>query len=359
MQGKARRNIPWLISIVSESIPHLKRGAIRDFENILGDQFQESKYNKTDSIYRLEKSMLEFFSADKSSKLRGGRRNDLYINEANNIAKKSFDEADVRTSNKTIVDFNPVGEFWVHDEYLLPDTSHKGGYRPKYDYVAFIHSTYLDAKEVLPSEIVESIESRKDKDPNWWRVYGLGEVGNISGLVHPLFSTIDNLPGSGAVFYGLDFGFSNDPAALVKCVIQGDRLLSHQLLYEKGLSNAAIAKRMVQLGVRKHYDEIFADSAEPKSIKEIKDYGFNIKPAPKGPDSIRMGIQKLNQYHQFWTKSSIEAIKEQRNYRYIEDSEGRLTQKPIDDFNHLMDARRYALIGKLNKSVVKSGRIAI
>jgi phage terminase large subunit len=291
---------------------------------------------------------LEFFSADEASKLRGGRRNALFVNECNNITGQSADELFVRTSEFIILDYNPVSEFWIHEKGLIHDQKSE-----------FIHSTYLDAKHVLPKAIVEDIESRKDKDPNWWRVYGLGEIGNVEGLVHPKFELINSLPSGGIVFYGLDWGFSNDPTSLVKCVIIKDWLLCDQLIYEKGLTNQQIASRFQTLGIRKNYDEIFADSAEPKSIKEIQLYGYNIKPTVKGADSVLAGIQKVNQYNQAWTKRSLDSIKEQRNYRYIEDSNGKITNKPMDDFNHSMDARRGAVFTKITVNPGQALRLAI
>ncbi|GAH62304.1 unnamed protein product, partial [marine sediment metagenome] len=157
---------------------------------------------------------------------------------------------------------------------------------------------------------------------------------------------VDVLPG-GDSFYGLDFGYSNDPTALVKNVIVGDSLFSQELIYETELTNDAIAYRMQELGVQKHYDEIFADSAEPKSIEEIYRHGFNIKGAPKGPGSVEYGHQKIRQYKQLWTKDSVNCIKEQRNFRYIPDKNGKLTEKTTHAFSHGLDGRRYAIIGKL------------
>jgi phage terminase large subunit len=211
---------------------------------------------------------------------------------------------------------------------------------------------------VLPLETVASIESRRERDPNWWRVYGLGEVGKIEGLVHPAFTLVEDMPQGGIEFYGLDFGYSNDPTALVRCLVIGDDLYTDQLIFERGLTNDQIAHRMESLGVRKNYDEIFADAAEPKSITEIRQYGYNIKGCPKGPDSLDAGIQRVNQYRQHITKRSLDLIKEQRNYRYIEDSAGRITNKPMDDYNHGMDARRYAIMGKFGKQHGYAGLVA-
>lgn len=326
---------PLLISVVSESLPHLKRGAIRDFFRILDEDPKSCpRYNMTEQTYNFGKGKIEFFGADEADKVRGPRRDILFINEGNNVPWETARGLDIRTIKFTFMDWNPVSEFWAHEHWIGS---------PENEY---IHSTYLDAVDVLPQEVVANIESNKDKDPNWWNVYGLGKLGKIEGLVYPYFKQIDGLPG-GDAFYGLDFGYSNDPTALVKNVISGDTLYSQELIYEKGLTNDAIAYRMQELGVQKRHDEIFADSAEPKSIEEIFLHGFNIKGAPKGPGSVEFGHQKLRQYKQFWTKDSLNCIKEQRNFRYIPDKNGKLTNKTTHTFSHGMDARRYGIIGKV------------
>jgi len=240
---------------------------------------------------------------------------------------------DIRTSRFTFADWNPVSEFWAH-EYWIGQPEN-----------AYVHSTYLDAMDVLPPEVIANIESNKDKDPNWWNVYGLGLIGKVEGLVYPYFQQVDELP-SGDWFYGLDFGYSNDPSVLTANVIVGEGLYSQELIFETKLTNDMIASKMVEMGIRKNLDEIFADSAEPKSIEEIYLYGFNIKPAPKGPGSVEYGHQKVRQYKQYWTKDSINCIKEQRNFRYIEDKNGKLTEKTTHAFSHGMDSRRYGIMGK-------------
>ena len=322
-------------SIVSESIPHLKLGAIRDFKTIMGDSFDDKRFSQTDNIYDFGKGrLLEFFSADNPGKVHGPRRNNLFINEVNNVPKSVQSALSVRTQGLEVYDYNPTGEFYLMEEIGKPG-------------VEFIKSTYLDAKQFLPQKIVEKIESRRDRDPNWWRVYGLGEVGNMEGLVHSLFSQCDQLP-DGEVFYGMDFGYTNDPTTLIKNVIVGEDLYSDELIYRTGLNNQQICEHMRALGVKEGYDEIFADGAEPKSIDEIHLQGFNIKAAPKGPDSVEHGIQKINQYRQHWTKRSVNAIKEMRNYRFVLDKDGKITNKPFDAWNHAIDARRYGVVGKLN-----------
>jgi len=324
-----------LISIVSESLPHLKRGAIRDFFRVLDESADNNpRYNKTEQTYNFGNSVIEFFGADEADKVRGPRRDILFINEGNNVPWETARGLDIRTRLFTIVDWNPVSEFWAHEYWVNDPVS------------AYVHSTYLDAIDVLPAEVVTNIESYKDKDPNWWAIYGLGKLGKVEGLVYPFFEQVDELP-DGDVFYGLDFGYSNDPTVLVKNVILDDGLFAQEKIYESGMTNDMIAYRMAELGVRKHYDEIFADSAEPKSIEEIYQHGFNIKAAPKGPGSVEYGHQKVRQYTQYWTKDSISCIKEQRNFRYIPDKNGKLTDKTTHAFSHGMDARRYGIMGKV------------
>ncbi len=325
-----------LISVVSESLPHLKRGAIRDFFNILGESSDNnSNYNKTEQTYRASQNgVIEFFGADEADKVRGPRRDILFINEGNNVPWETARGLDIRTAKFTLVDWNPVSEFWAH-EYWIGQPEN-----------AYIHSTYQDALQILPAEVVANIESNKDKDPNWWNVYGLGRLGKVEGLVYPFFSQVKELP-QGEVFYGLDFGFSTDVTALIKNVIIGDSLYSQELIYERGLTNHDIAVMMSERGIRKHSEEIFADSAEPKSIEEIYQYGFNIKPCPKGPGSVEYGHQKVRQYKQCWTEDSLYCIKEQRNFRYMPDKNGKLTEKTTHIWSHGQDARRYALMGKM------------
>ena len=340
---------PTLTDIIAESVPHLKNGAMRDFQNIMGDHYDGACWNATDRIYTFQGSgsKIHFLNADDPSKLRGPRRDRAYINEANNIAHDSFKQIKVRTlEGKVAIDFNPVAEFWAHEYQANSGT-------------VWHHSTYLDAIHVLPAAVVAEIESRKDKDPNWWHVYGLGLVGNCEGLIHPNFATAEMQPQGKKTVYGLDFGYTNDPTALVRCDIIGDNLYCDELIYERGMTNDMIARRMAQLGVRRGVDLVIADSAEPKSIQEIAGYGFAIVPARKGPDSVRSRIQKVNQYRQHWTKRSVNGIKEQRNYRYLEDKDGRITNIPVDCYNHLMDARGYAVAYVDGVGVSQSGFIPL
>jgi len=334
------------ISIVSESLPHLKQGCIRDFFNILDEERETSPYyNKTDHIYRRPdwNGVFQFFSADDDSKVRGPRRHILFINEANNIPWETARALDIRTELFTIMDWNPVGEFWAHEEWTEDNN-------------AYDHSTYLDAIDVIPETKVTDIESYRDKDPNWWNIYGLGLIGKIEGLVYPHFEQVDGLP-MGEVFYGLDFGFSADPTVLVKNVILGDKLYSEEIFYDRsGLTNDQIARKLSLAGVKK--EPIYPDPSEPKSAEEIRKLGFNVIEAVKGKGSVEYGIQKVNQYYQFWTKESLNCIKEQRNFRYLKDkTTGLLTDKTSHVWSHGMDGRRYAvasheLTGVSNKTPV-------
>jgi len=316
-------------------MPHIKRGCMRDFKNIMGNSFNPVRLNKTDLIYSFNKTKMEFFSADDPSKQRGARRDIPFLNEVNNIPYDAFRELDARTRLCTIADWNPTSEFFFHEHKLRDDDSS-----------SYIHATYRDALEVVPKEVIENILAMGRKDPNWANVYLEGKLGKIEGLVYPVFQQVDDLPG-GDAHNGLDFGFSNDPTALVRSIIKGEELYSRELIYETGLTNQDISGRMEDAGLRKHYDEIFADSAEPKSIEELYRMGWNIKGAPKGPGSVEFGHQKIRQYNQYWTKDSINCIKEQRNFRYIPDKNGKLTNKTTHIFSHGMDARRYGIIGKV------------
>lgn len=336
------------ISVVSESLPHLKRGCLRDFENILGSMYDPKRFNKSEFIYQFDNCTFEFFSADVSTKLRGGRRDILYINECNNITYDSYRELDIRTFLFTFLDWNPTSEFWIHQNNLQNEPEN-----------FYIHSTYLDVKKILPlmdeidqvkiKSVIDNIESNKDKDPNWWNVYGLGKLGKITGLVHPCFEVVDELPPRNRCIelFGMDFGFANDPTALTQILFYGDAVYLHQLIYRTNMTNQDISEAMGNIGLQKRMDVIICDSAEPKSIEELYREGWNAKPATKGEGSVMTGIQKLNQLKIYVTKSSIDIIKELRNYRYTTDKYGDLTNKPIDMYNHAMDGVRYAVMHQL------------
>ncbi len=342
------------ISVVSESIPHLRRGAIKDFAKVMQwtGRWVADRWNKTLLTYHFANgSIIEFFSADSEARLRGARRQVVYINEANNIDFESYYQLAIRTSEAIYIDFNPTHEFWAHTEVL-----------PEQD-AELVILTYND-NEALPDTIKRDIELNRTKAEtsaywaNWWKVYGLGQVGTLQGAIYEDFEVVEGIDVSRAKFValGLDWGFSNDPTALVAIYRQGDCLLIQELLYATGLTNQDIADKLRSLGITRAW-EIVADSAEPKSIEEIYRLGFNIKPAEKGPDSVRNGIDILKRYKLQVTKDSTNLIKELRSYTWATDKEGKNTGVPIDSFNHACDAMRYVALNKLRVS--NSGKYVV
>jgi phage terminase large subunit len=341
-------------SVVAESIPHLKRGAMRDFMKIMTvtGRFNAARWNATDFRYKFANgSYIEFFSADDDSKLRGARRDRLYMNEANNLSFHAYTELAARTKQSVILDWNPVNEFWFHSE-LMQDED-----------VDFLILTYKD-NEACPKSARDFIEKARVKAEtseywaNWYKVYGLGQVGTLQGAIYEDFEVVEGIDVSRAKFValGLDWGFSNDPTALVAIYRQGDCLLIQELLYSTGLTNQDIADKLRTLGITRAW-EIVADSAEPKSIEEIYRLGFNIKPAEKGPDSVRNGIDILKRFKLQVTKDSTNLIKELRSYTWATDKEGKNTGVPIDSFNHACDAMRYVALNKLRVS--NSGKYVV
>lgn len=324
-----------LFSVVSESLPHLKRGVMRDFFKMLVEEgiYDQKNHNKTDNAYKIGNCTIEFFGADQPDKLRGARRDYLFINECNNIPKSAYDQLEVRTKNQVFLDYNPVSEFWVH-EYILPQ-----------DGVKFIKSTYKD-NPFLDDSIIKSIESRRELDPSWWKVYGLGEVGSVEGLVYTNWKPVNKFPEHCKwEIMGLDFGYTNDPTALIKIGLKEGEIFLEELVYETGLTNTDITDRFKALEINKNI-EIFADSAEPKAIETIRRAGYFIKGAEKGKDSILNGIDIIKQHKLNVTKGSVNLIKELRNYKWMEKGD-KIINKPIDSYNHLLDALRYGLSMKV------------
>ena len=325
---------PILATVTSESMPHLKRGAIRDFLSIMGDELKEPQWNRTDMVYTWANGCkLEFVSGDHSEKFTGARRDILFCNELNNISRDVYREADLRTGHFTIGDWNPYSEFWFHDEKMGEQEEN-----------IFLHGlTYRDTPEVVSPAVVQVIESYKDKDPNYYRVHGLGLLGKVEGLVYPNFKQVDELP-EGRVFYGLDYGYASDPSVLVKNVVIGENLYSQEVLYEVGLTNDDIAREMMLRGVRG--EPVYADANEPKSAEELRRHGLNVVAVDKAFFRVNYRIQKVNQYYQYWTKDSLNCIREQRNYRYIEDREhlGRFSDKTTLQWSHGMSAREFGVV---------------
>jgi phage terminase large subunit len=324
------------ISIVAETIPQLRRGALRDFLKIMDliGMYDDSRFNKSSLVYTFSNgSYIEFFSADMSAKLRGARRDVLFVNECNNVEWEAYYQMAIRTRKFIYLDYNPVAEFWVDTE-LIKDID-----------TDFVVLTYKD-NEALDKSIVNEIEKARDKAEhseywaNWWRVYGLGEIGQVQGTIFTNWHQIDNVPQEAKyIGIGLDFGYSNDPTAIVMVYKWNNEFILDEIAYQKELSNKAIADILKPYG-----GLVVCDSAEPKSIADLRSYGINATPCVKGKDSIINGIQKIQALDRIHiTKRSTNLIKEFRGYVWKTDRNGVALNEPIDFLNHGVDAIRYIL----------------
>ncbi len=344
---------PLHITVSSETVPHLKRGAMLDFRNIMGGDFHESCWNKTDFIYRWPTtgSRVEFVSADTPSKFTGGRRDILFANEVNHFNKDTFRQADMRTRLFTIADWNPESAYWFHEEYLDKEGKLLDG-----NDVYLSQLTFMDSPEIISRQKQAEIEGWQAKDPNWWRVYGLGLVGKIEGLVYPHFEQVDELP-LGAIFYGLDFGSLADPTVLTAHVMVGDKLYSKELFYEYDaeMTNNKISMKMQLLKVSRTAP-IYPDPDEPKSMTELRQMGWNIGETVKGKGSVEFGTKAVNNLFQHWTKDSLNCIKEQRNFRYVLDRNGNLTDNTTHRWSHGLDSRRYAVASYSNAPLARRSK---
>ncbi len=329
---KAARQSGLEISIIAESIPHLRRGALRDFLKIMKwtNRYYDERFNKSHLKYEFANgSFIEFFSADDSSKLRGARRDILYINECNNVNFEAYNELAIRTKREVFLDFNPANEFWVHTE--LKDESDAD----------FIILTYKD-NEGLDEGIVQQIEKNRLKAStssywsNWWKVYGLGQLGQLQGAVYTNYKIIDKIPQDARLIgLGLDFGYTNDPSAIIEVYKHNETRILNEVKYQTGMLNSDIAK------VLPKSIPVYADSAEPKSIRDIQLYGITIKGVTKGRDSVNYGIDVMQAQNYLVTSNSTNLIKELRSYCWDVDKAGKRLNKPIDNFNHALDAVRY------------------
>jgi len=321
---------PTVTSIVSDNMPHLRKGAMRDFLNILKahNYYEDKLWHATDSIYTFETgSIIEFFGADEDAKVRGPRRDRLFINEANSVEYDVFDQLEIRTKEFTIMDWNPVTEFWFEQKLL--------GVRDDIDHLIL---TYLD-NEALDPRIKQAIELHKH-DEAWWRVYGQGLIGEAGERIYTKWELIDEIPHEARLERrGHDFGYTADPSAAVDVYYWNGGYIFDEILYDFGLTNREIHDRLSLLP----RTITVGDSAEQKSIDEINSYsGFRMIPAVKGPGSVLQGIQ-LVQGQKIWvTKRSVNLLKEYRGYLWRKDRDGNLLNVPIGK-DHALDAIRYAL----------------
>ena len=329
------------ISVVSESIPHLRRGAFKDFCQLLKGlgRYNDNQLNKSVLKYTFTNgSYIEFFSTDQSDKLRGARRTDLYINECNNVPFDAYNQLAVRTSGTVWLDYNPSSLFWVDKEIIGQEDA---------DYITL---TYKD-NEVLDQTIVKEIEKAKDKGKtstywaNWWRVYGLGETGSLEGVCIPDWKEIDNIPQEARLLaYGMDFGYSVDPTTLIALYKWNNAYIYDEVLYKKGMLNRDISRFLSQADIK---ENIVADSAEPKSIAELQGYGHNIHGVTKGRDSVVYGLNLMNQNEIYVTARSKNLKRELGGYVWAKDKEGNQLQKPTGLHPDCIDAARYVLTDQL------------
>lgn len=329
-----------ICTVVGQDIPNLKAGALRDALEIYDTtetvQRLVRSYNKSDRIFTLNNgSIMEFKSYDGPQDAKSGKRDFLFMNEANGIPYPVWKELFLRTKIQSYIDYNPNAEFWVH-EHLIGQ-----------DYVQLFisdhrHNPFLNEMQR------RTIEALRNEDEELWRVYARGLTGKIEGLILRNWSLCDKIPDDAKfIGTGMDFGFTNDPTGVLEVYMQNGELWVDELLYETGLTNPAICKRLGELKYERR-KEIVADSSEPKSIVEIKQLGFKIEPAQKGPDSILNGIDVLKRYHINVTKGSVNLRKELNNYKWkVDRLTGKATNEPVDVFNHLIDPLRYVALNKL------------
>ena len=342
---KALRETGKVFTICRKTLPALKGTAYRDIINLLKelDLYREENHNKSELSYILgNNNLLEFISIDQSQKIRGRKRDYLWLNEANEFTYEDYQQLILRTTGKVYLDYNPSDPYsWIYDKVMTRDDC------------TFIKSTYK-ANPFLDKDTIAEIERLKDIDPDYWRVYGMGEIGSIQTMIFRNFQLVDEVQGR-LVGYGLDFGFTNSPTALVAVYQSDDNLYIKEMLYEKRLTNTDLANKMKEFRIDRQ-SEIIGDSAEPKSIEEIYRQGFNIKPAKKGA-GIHLGIDIMRRYKLHITKDSLNAIKEFRGYKWATDKNGDVLNTPVKVNDHLIDATRYLCLNKL--SINHSGKYYI
>lgn len=336
------------IDIMSESYPHLEDGAIKDFKEIMINQryWSDARWNESKHVYTFETgSRIKFISVDKLGKAHGPRRDVLFINEANNIPFAIYDQLEVRTKEIIWIDFNPVSEFWYH-EHIEHKQDHD-----------FIRLTYLDCLDALPKSIVDSIESKRDRK-NWWKVYGLGELGEAEGRIFKDWEIIEEVPHHARLErYGIDFGYTNDPTAIVAIYYYNGGYIIDEIAYRTGMNNRVIADIIKS----QEKDALaVADSAEPKSIDEIKERGINIvgvaktKGESKSDNFQKWSIELVQDQRISVTKRSLNVIREYRNFLWETDKDGKILNTPEHEFSHSMKAVIYAMVNLLKKPIIKS-----
>lgn len=326
------------ITIVSHSLPHLKRGALRDFDNIIREWelYFDEWYNKTDLIYKFPNgSYIEFFGLEDEGKARGSGRDILFCNEANLLSKAVFDQLDMRTKSKVFLDLNPSDfNCWCYEVADGPNAVR-------------IHSTYRDNLRNIPDAMVRVIESYRDADPLMWQVFGLGLRGTSAEQVYTHWRIVDEVP-EGEVIYGLDFGYNN-PTALVKVTLSDNQIYCEEVLYETKLTTSDLVNKLQHHTIS---GQVYCDSAEPKTIEELYRHGFNVLPSDK---DVTEGIRRVKSLPLYIHRSSANLIREAGSYKWKLDKNGKVMDEPVKDNDHALDALRYAVFTRLKSPAISWG----
>ena len=333
------------ITVVRRTVPSLKRSVIKDFKEIMLELgiWSNDSYNISDRVYSFSNgSFLSFVNTDDAEKLRGVKSDILFIDEASEQHEESYFQLSIRTSGEIILAYNPT----VSPYHFLRNMD---------DCEKFV-TTYKD-NPYLPEQMVKEIEALEFKNPKYWSIYGLGEYTVNDKAVFQNFQILEEFPTHELVGFGMDFGFSQDPTAMVAVHKHHDMLYVREVMYDRGLTTQDIVKRLQSLNIGK--TEIWADSAEPRLIEEIYRSGFNIKPVKKGPDSINFGISVLQNFGLVIDKKSTHLIDELYGYEYITDKNGIVLDKPQDFNNHLIDALRYLAMSRLSIKQQNKGKYTI
>ena len=325
------------VTICRKTFPSLRASVMRDFLTILKQYkiYSEELHNKSNSEYRLFNNLVEFISLDQPQKVRGRKRDILFINEANELYFEDWQQLIFRTNGRIIIDYNPSDEYhWIYDKVITRDDSD------------FYITTYMD-NPFLEETIREEIEMLKETDDQYWQIYGLGLKG-ISRATIFKYHECSQIPDDAKfIAYGADAGYTNDPSTLVSVYQKEHNLYIKEHLYQTMMTTLDIHNKFRETGITKQ--QIYFDSAEPRLIDELRRMGWNIRPSLKGKDSVNAGIDLLKRYKINITSSSNNAIQEFRNYKWKEDKTGKLTNIPEDKNNHIIDAVRYATYSILSR----------